>query len=70
MLLKEDVAMTVETKTERLDPIATASWTPKTRRHGEHAGWGQPKQPPTQRDEEMAFTPTPPPVWPRIFPGI
>jgi hypothetical protein len=65
LLHQEDVAMTVETKS---DPpqIATAEWTSSERPGRE----GQPEAPP-EMNEELAFPAETPPVpWPRVFPGL
>ncbi len=62
--------MTVETKTNR--KTAVDDWAPTGRRQGEYVGWNE--RPPTTEEatEEVLVFPsiTPPPIWPRVFPGI
>jgi hypothetical protein len=71
LLHEENVAMTVETKT---DPsrIATAEWPSNNRRRGDDGCWGTNREPRPEANEELVFpTVSPPPIsWPRVFPGI
>ena len=60
--------MTVETKADPSRKTATKNWAPKARRQGEHA---RPSETAQERSEELLFPPiSPPPLWPRVFPGI
>jgi hypothetical protein len=69
LLHQEDVAMTVETKSD-LSQIATAKWTDSCR-PGESRGWDSQPEPPPEMNEELAFPAGSPPVsWPRVFPGL
>lgn len=57
--------MVVEKKTVKTD------WTPKARRQGERPGWDEKLQPVKEPADEFILAPlTPPPIWPRVFPGL
>jgi hypothetical protein len=63
--------MTIEKLIDRSTEIETANWAPKARRLGECAAWTQPPQAALETSEEIVVAPlSPPPVWPRVFPGI
>jgi hypothetical protein len=63
--------MTVETNTDRSNPVVTGKWVPRARRQGEAARWARaPEMEGETRDDVAAPPISPPPVWPRIFPGI
>jgi hypothetical protein len=63
--------MTVEKLVDRSTEIKTAKWAPRARRHGERAARTQPPQAAPEPREEIVVAPlSPPPVWPRVFPGI
>jgi hypothetical protein len=63
--------MTVGKLIDRSTEIETANWTPKARRHGERVAWTQPPQAAPETSEEIVPAPlSPPPIWPRVFPGI
>jgi hypothetical protein len=67
----KNVAMTIEKLIDRSIEIGTANWAPKARRHGERAAWTQPPQAAPETSGEPVVAPlSPPPVWPRVFPGI
>ena len=69
MLLKENVAMTVEIKTDK-SCDSSKSWEPNAHRQGERP---QPAkaQPETPPDDQIIFASiSAPPIWPRVFPGI
>jgi hypothetical protein len=66
----ENVAMTVETKT---DPSRkeTSNWTPRARRHGERPEWAKRPQALPEADDDVIFPSISPPlIWPRVFPGL
>ena len=63
--------MTVEITTDLSRKTATKKWAPKSRRQGEPAGWEKPPSPASATHEGSILTPpSPPPVRPRVFPGI
>jgi hypothetical protein len=50
---------------------ASGRWTPSGRRHGERRQWGESAQSAQEQADDRVFPPlSPPPVWPRVFPGI
>jgi hypothetical protein len=66
----ENVAMTIEAKTDRSRDIAP-DWAPPARRRGECMDWAEKPRVTEESGEELVFPPiSPPPVWPRVFPGI
>jgi hypothetical protein len=67
---EENVAMSVEIKTDLFAKKATDNWAPKGCRQGERADWPERRQPAQDIGEELVFPAITPPVWPRVFPGI
>lgn len=68
--------MTVETKTDLSRKTARArqtgpDWRPKARRYGERGGWAEQTKTDHAPTDDMILLPlSPPPTWPRVFPGI
>ena len=61
--------MTAETKTDHSADMVDR-WAPKAHRLGESPDWANPPRV-TQEDEDVLVLPmSPPPTWPRIFPGL